>query len=77
MPVLYTRPNGGYLYHAREMGIDERLDLTALCGYKPSSPTGHIIRGRGCWTPSDFMEPPSQRNTCGNCQTKVEVMQVR
>lgn len=40
----YRRSNGGHLLH-----ITPKDGYNALCGYRPTSPKGHMIRDRGRW----------------------------
>ncbi len=61
MAVLYTRPFGGYLYHAREMGTDEALALSAVCGFRPS----------GRWAVVSVIRAPSACY-CLICKAKME-----
>jgi hypothetical protein len=59
------RPNGGFKRHIVPLG-----QHTAVCGYAPSSPKGHMIRGRGHWAdvfPFDREDP----SICQQCLEKL------
>lgn len=59
--MRYARANGGHLFHKLPEGTTK-----ALCGFKPSSPKGHVIRGRGHWaTIRDTVPALSYR--CDKC----------
>ena len=54
-----VRANGGFLVHIKPMGV-----YSALCGFAPDSPKGHLIRNRGRWREPmhGYAEP-----TCPKC----------
>lgn len=55
------RPNGGHLRHIIAMGHG----MVALCGYKPSSPKGSLIRNRGHWASIEKL--PAEEASCKRC----------
>lgn len=55
------RANGGHLLHAC-------YGYTAVCGYRPSSPNGFLIRGRGRWVNCKDGGLP----TCKKCLAKLK-----
>lgn len=57
MNVIIQRSAGGHLWHWVPVGSGG----IAKCGYKPSSPNGHIIRGRGRWTHQQMGKPTCER----------------
>jgi len=57
-----SRPKGGQLIHARPDG-----KWGALCGYAPSSPKAHSMRGRAGW-----WNAPDSPVDCPKCLKAIE-----
>ena len=62
--MIYRMSNGGHLWHLFNTDTETR----ALCGYKPSSPQGKMIRNRGGWVAKRDTSPGE--NQCERCMIK-------
>ena len=56
-------PKSGFVHHLVPMG-----DRQAICGYSPSSPKGHLIRGRAAWRHPD----DHSTRKCEKCYKKFD-----
>ena len=72
------RSNGGFVAHVMVDGWEpspgDRME-PALCGYRPSSPVGSLIRNRGRWRESEKMTVwqaiHTSRRWCPKCLEKA------
>ena len=64
-------PKSGFVHHL----VPYPSDGTALCGYRPSSPKGRLIRNRAGWRhPDDHSPGPCEKCAKRFDQEKHEVM---